>query len=131
MQEWIQFINGGKLKEKAYRQQTSSKIISPERGSILDVNGKSLAISENVDTISVKPSKISNEKKSLIARAFADIFELDYDETLESGEVVTVSNTDYLQQLIDFTLERVGDYKEVKEELQHIVGEGGTLDETT
>ena len=45
---WIQFIKGSWLKEKAYRQQTSSTIISPERGSILDVNGKKLATSEKL-----------------------------------------------------------------------------------
>ena len=55
---WIQFIDGSWLKEKAYRQQTSSTLISPERGSILDVNGKKLAASEKVDTISINPSRI-------------------------------------------------------------------------
>lgn len=79
---WIQFINGSWLKEKAYRQQTASKIISPERGSILDVNGKALAISEKVDTISINPSKIKNEKKELVAKGLSEIFELDYEETL-------------------------------------------------
>lgn len=80
---WIQFINGAKLKEKAYRQQTASKIISPERGSILDVNGKVLATSEKVDTISINPTKIIDTKKELVARGLSDIFELDYNEVLE------------------------------------------------
>lgn len=80
---WLQFIDGAKLKEKAYRQQTASKIISPERGSILDVNGKSLAISEEVDTISINPSKITSDKKELIAEGLSDIFKLDYNEVLE------------------------------------------------
>ena len=79
---WIQFIDGSWLKEKAYRQQTSSTLISPERGSILDVNGKSLAISEKVDTISINPSKISNDKKTLVAKGLSEIFDLDYDEVL-------------------------------------------------
>ena len=80
---WIQFIDGAWLKEKAYRQQTSSKLISPERGSILDKNGKFLAISEKVDTISINPTKISEENKTLVARALSEIFELDYEETLK------------------------------------------------
>ena len=79
---WIQFIDGSWLKEKAYRQQTSSTLISPERGSILDVNGKSLATSEKVDTISINPSKISNDKKTLVAKGLSEIFDLDYDEIL-------------------------------------------------
>lgn len=80
---WIQFIDGSWLKERAYRQQTSSKIISPERGSILDVNGKPLAMSESVDTISINPTKIEEENKTLIARGLSEIFELDYEETLK------------------------------------------------
>ena len=70
---WLQFINGPWLKEKAYRQQTASKLISPERGSILDVKGKSLAISEEVDTISVNPTKIENDKKELVAKGLSEI----------------------------------------------------------
>ena len=80
---WIQFIDGSWLKEKAYRQQTASKIISPERGTILDTNGKPLAISEKVDTISINPTKIEEDKKQIVAKAFSDIFELEYDEVLK------------------------------------------------
>ena len=79
---WIQFIDGAWLKEKASRQQTASKIISPERGSILDINGKILATSEKVDTISINPTRISEDKKTLVARGLSDIFELDYNEIL-------------------------------------------------
>lgn len=79
---WLQFIKGAWLKEKAYRQQTSSQIISPERGSILDVNGKTLAMSEDVDTVSINPTKIAKENKELVAKGLSEIFELDYNETL-------------------------------------------------
>lgn len=79
---WIQFVDGATLKEKAYRQQTSSTIISPKRGAIYDINGKALAISENVDTVSINPSKIKNEQKEFIAQGLSEIFELDYEETL-------------------------------------------------
>lgn len=80
---WIQFIDGSWLKEKAYRQQTSSTIISPERGNIYDVNGKFLAMSEDVDTISINPSRISENKKELVAKGLSEIFSLDYEETLK------------------------------------------------
>jgi len=79
---WIQFIDGAWLKEKAFRQQTASKIISPDRGSILDVNGKYLAKSEKVDTISINPTKISKQNKTIVATGLSQIFELDYEETL-------------------------------------------------
>lgn len=79
---WIQFFNGSSLKEQASRQQTINKIISPNRGTIYDANGKALAISARVDTVSVNPSRIKSENKEKMAKALSDIFELDYNETL-------------------------------------------------
>lgn len=86
----LQFKEGPSLKEKAYNQQTSSNVISAKRGIIYDSTGKVLALSSQVDTISVNPKKIvgsNNEetkaKKEKIAHAFSDIFELDYNEVLE------------------------------------------------
>ena len=86
---WIQFVQGAELKEKASRQQTLNKIISPQRGSIRDVNGKYLAVSAQVDTITINPSSfiVKNndpseaKKKTLdnqqkIAKALSDIFTL-------------------------------------------------------
>ena len=91
---WIQFVNGASLKEMASRQQTLNTIISPKRGSIYDLNGKALAISENVDTVSVNPTKIALEKKELTAKGLSDIFDLDFNETLEkissTSPIVTI-----------------------------------------
>lgn len=87
---YLQFIKGSELKEMAFQQQTVSKLINPKRGNILDCNGKSLAISANVDTVSINPTKIKDKtdeltkiKKEKVAKAFSEIFELDYEETLE------------------------------------------------
>ena len=41
-----------------YRQLTTSKTISPKRGTIYDSTGKALAISAQVDTVSIDPTKI-------------------------------------------------------------------------
>ena len=79
---WLQFVDGSSLKESAYRQQTINKIISPSRGTIYDTNGKALAISASVDTVTINPSRIKEENKEKLAKAFTDIFELDYEETL-------------------------------------------------
>ena len=54
---WIQFVDGSELKELASRQQTLNKIISPKRGTIYDSTGKALAISAEVDTITINPAK--------------------------------------------------------------------------
>lgn len=85
----LQFVQGADLKEKAFKQQTVSKLINPKRGNILDSTGKSLAISAKVDTVSINPTKIKGKtdeetkiKKEKVAKAFSEIFELDYEETL-------------------------------------------------
>lgn len=85
---YIQFVQGANLKESATKNQLSSKTIVPNRGTIYDSNGKALAISAKVDTVSVNPSnvKYSNNtevNKEVLAHAFSDIFELDYEETLD------------------------------------------------
>ena len=85
---YLQFVKGNELKEMAYKQQTINQIISPKRGNIYDSTGKSLAISAQVDTVTVNPKSITGkteedtiELKKKIAQAFTDIFGLDYNET--------------------------------------------------
>ena len=92
---FIQFIQGADLKEKMYNQLIKSDSISPKRGTIYDATGKALAVSAPVDTVSINPklivvtekNKINEEKtkalKEKVAKAFSEIFELDYEETLE------------------------------------------------
>lgn len=89
---YIQFINGNHLKGLAYKQQTINQIISPKRGNIYDSTGKALAISAQVDTITINPTKIKSESndenktkelKEKVAKGLSDIFELDYNEVLE------------------------------------------------
>ncbi len=87
---FLQIVKGAEYKEMATKQQTMSKLISAKRGNILDSTGKSLAISARVDTVSINPTKIkgktdsqTKEIKESLAKAFAEIFELNYEETLE------------------------------------------------
>lgn len=80
---WIVFVKGASYKEAAYNQQTSSKVISPKRGTIYDSTGKALAISASVDTVSINPNLIDNKNKEKIAKALSDIFELDYNSVFE------------------------------------------------
>ncbi len=89
---YIQFVQGAWLKQREYRQSTSNTVISAKRGTIYDANGKALAISAAVDTVSVSPQYINVKKdgvtdeyettklKEKMAKAFADIFELNYDD---------------------------------------------------
>ncbi len=87
---YIQFIQGTELREMAYNQQTINQIISPKRGNIYDSNGKALAISAQVDTITINPAKIvkgndeeTTKLKETVAKGLSEIFELDYNEVLE------------------------------------------------
>ncbi len=98
----IQFVDGAYLKEKAYSQQTINQIISPKRGNIYDSTGKVLASSVPVDTITVNPSKFLEDSeeettalREKVAKGLSEIFELDYNETLEkvssSSQVETIA----------------------------------------
>ena len=98
---FLQFVQGNYLKELAYNQQTINQIISPKRGNIYDSTGKALAISAQVDTITINPNKLvkdtnddTKEYKEKVAKGLSDIFELNYDEVLEkvnsSSQVETI-----------------------------------------
>lgn len=100
---WIQFIQGSTLKEAASRQQTTSRIISPNRGAIYDSTGKPLAISAEVDTVTINPQKFiiedsEEETKILqekVSKAFSEIFELEYDEVYKK-----VTSTNSIQTIV-------------------------------
>lgn len=90
---WLQFVDGEELKRREYSQSTSSTLISAKRGTIYDSTGKALAISVDVDTISVNPEYITakgkdgqsdeeatEELKQRMADKMAEIFELNRDE---------------------------------------------------
>ena len=92
---YLQFVEGEWLKEKKYAQTTASTIVAAKRGSIFDVNGKAMAISADVDTVSVNPKlfkaktregkteeETNSELKDELATKCAEIFGLDHDEVL-------------------------------------------------
>jgi len=85
---YLQFIKGSWLRKQANAQQTTTETINPDRGTIYDANGKVLAISAEVDTVSVNPAKLKYSNGDLVtkdfaANSFSNIFGLDYTETLE------------------------------------------------
>ncbi len=80
----IQFVEGEKWSEKANNQLHVSRIITANRGTIYDSSGKIvLAQSSSVETVSVNPLNIAKENKEKVAKAFSDIFELDYEKVLK------------------------------------------------
>lgn len=81
---YIQFIQGSELKAMAYNQQSLDRKINPKRGTIYDATGKNvLAISATVETVSVNPVNIKEEDKEKVAKAFSEIFDVDYEKTLK------------------------------------------------
>lgn len=80
---YLQFIKGPELKESAHRQQIANRVISAKRGNIYDSTGKLLAASASVDTVSINPTRIKDKDKEKVAKILSEVFELDYNETLE------------------------------------------------
>lgn len=129
---WLQFAQGPALKEKAYNQQTTDQIISTSRGTIYDSTGKTLAISTPTDTVTINPKKIvantpeeTKAKKEKVAKAFSDIFELNYDETLE--KVNSTSNVQTIAKKVDKT--KIDELKSWMEEEK--ISTGINIDEDT
>ncbi len=80
---YIQLIEGRKLANMAYEQQTLDRTINPKRGTIYDATGQVLAKSSTVETVSVNPGNIAKEDKEKVAKKLCEIFELDYEKVLK------------------------------------------------
>ena len=110
---WIQFVRGEEYQKRAYLQQNNGRIIPANRGTIFDRNGNILAISVNARQVSVNQQTIIKEGEArgdvkayqeLVARALADILDLNYETVLEK-------------------VQSVGRYKEIARKIDVEVGE--------
>ena len=108
---FIQFIESSWLKKQVSAQQTLTKTLYAERGTIFDANGKVLAISANVDTVSINPAEIkytnkSEVSKEFLAHSFSSIFDLDYDDVLlklnENTSYFTLASKVEMDKIITF-----------------------------
>ena len=81
---YIQLIQGEELQRKSIAQQNISRKITAARGTIYDSTEKNiLAKSSSVETVTVNPVNITKENKEKVAKAFSEIFDLDYEKTLK------------------------------------------------
>ncbi|MBQ3415438.1 MAG: hypothetical protein IJH39_08880 [Clostridia bacterium] len=81
---FIQFVQGNRLKEMAYEQQTLDRTINPKRGTIYDATGKNiLAVSSTVHTVTINPGNINKNDKEKVAKKLSELFNLDYEKTLK------------------------------------------------
>ena len=60
---YFQIVMGEEYSRQAYMKQTRNRIINPKRGTIYDRNGKELAISASVETISVNTQDFKDKTK--------------------------------------------------------------------
>lgn len=80
----VQFVEGEKWSEKAENQAYVSRRIIASRGTIYDRTKKNiLAQSSSVETVTVNPINISNDKKEIVAKALSELLELDYEKVLK------------------------------------------------
>ena len=78
---YLQVFKGNELSIIGQEQQTSDRSINSQRGTIYDSTGKTiLAESSTVEQITVNPNNIKEKEK--VAKELSDLFELDYEKTL-------------------------------------------------
>lgn len=78
---YIQIAKADEYQEMAYEQQTRDRLITPQRGTILDRNGVGIAVTETVNAVSVIPAQIENKEEA--ASYLSEVLELEYDDVLE------------------------------------------------
>ncbi len=79
---YLQIVSGHELSKQASEQQTRDRIVNSKRGTILDRNGKQLAVSVPVETVTVAPTQINaNADKvaiEMVATGLSQILGLEY-----------------------------------------------------
>lgn len=89
----IQFVDGEWLSREAIEQQTRDRMINAKRGTIYDRNGKQLAVSADVETVSISPVTVrkANERE-LCAQTLSAILDIEEETVLEKIDM----NTSYV-----------------------------------
>ena len=79
-----QIIRGDELSAKAKNQQQGNSIITASRGNIYDRNGKTLAESASVNTLTCNPQDIkASGNAETIAKRLSPIIDMSYDDILK------------------------------------------------
>lgn len=79
-----QIIRGEELSTKAKNQQQGSSIVTAARGNIYDRNGKTLAESASVNTLTCNPQDVKNNGNAeTIANRLSPILDMEYDEIMK------------------------------------------------
>ena len=78
---YMQTVNAEELQNMAYEQQTRDRLITAERGSILDRNGEEIASTQSVCAISVIHNQLEDEEEA--ARFLSEKLDIEYEDVLE------------------------------------------------
>ena len=89
----IQFVDGEWLSKQAIEQQTRDRMINAKRGTIYDRNGKQLAVSADVETVSISPVTVRKaEEREICAKTLSEILGIEEETILEKIDM----NTSYV-----------------------------------
>lgn len=81
---YLMIVNGDELKKQAMEDQSRDRLINAKRGTIYDRNGKVLAISASVETVSISPVTVRKDgDPEKTAKLLAETLELDEAKMLE------------------------------------------------
>ena len=76
-----QFVRGSEMQTSAIEQQTMDSVVTSKRGIIYDRNGKVLAQSVSVQTVTASPAEVKKSKKAAkTAKKLAELLNMDADE---------------------------------------------------
>ncbi|MBC7765083.1 MAG: peptidoglycan glycosyltransferase, partial [Hyphomonadaceae bacterium] len=95
-----QLVAGEGLQKEAIEQQTRDRVVASKRGKILDRNGKQLAVSATVETVSCTPKEVTKSKKQEeIATTLSKLLNMDRDEVLK--RITKVSSYEIIKKKVE------------------------------
>ena len=115
---FLQFVDGSELQSAARSRQTLTETISAKRGTIFDINGKTLAMSYETDKIYLDPTNVKSENKEIIAQKLSEILEIDYQELLDK----LTTNTKKFTVATEVEQDKIDKIKEWKNTLKFTTG---------
>ena len=84
---YLQVVKGENLQKQAIEQQTRDRIINSKRGTVYDRNGKQLAVSASVETVTASPAEVKANSNRIavekVAAGLADVLGMGYEEVYE------------------------------------------------
>jgi len=95
---YLQLIKCEELKKRAFSQWTRERLVAPKRGSIVDRNGKILAMSITAETVVASLNQIKD--KEWTAKVLSGILQMDYQKILNKLNTKGVSDI-YIARNID------------------------------